>query len=570
MMAKFLQNRFFPFFLIFNIALLFTLPQIISGGMIIGSDAIFHFNRFYDTAMQIKNGNIHYFLTTFGFQQTGRIINPFYGPLMAYVQGLLVIISGSWFRYQILSNFILYFISGVSMFTLLKSNKVTLKVNLFTSILFMTTYSVHYWTIGQCFSSWGAVFLPFALIPLRKMVLEGKVAIVQIGFSVALMMQIHLFSCLLLILIYFIFFIYSWWKSQHKIQMIRDITLSVLLFSLLTANIWMNMLHLYSTNEILPPFINKSLDSNTINRSSWYWLVNPISLVPIIICQFKCLFGRQQKLSQINKMASITALLFLILSSSFIPWKFLMSKEIKIVELIQFPFRFFIPFTVLILFSFALSLEENSLQRKAYSKYRQPVILLSLVQVLLTISYALSLWLLNDIHYFESLHTHIQPIDSQVIKDSFHQNDLAKGLSYWEKSTPDYLPLYQKTEQNKYQLYEKLILEQHRQFEKKSCKEGLRIEWTSQGKETTNLPIILYQNSQLIVNGQEISPQKAALSTIGTPTIKQVSGKNYAILTYKAPSYFTCSLRLTLISWLILCLYAVFSIIKSSSGGHFF
>lgn len=570
MIAKFLQNRFFPFFLIFSIALLFTLPQIISGGMIIGSDAIFHFNRFYDTAMQIKTGNIHYFLTTFGFQQTGRIINPLYGPLMAYIQGLLVLISGSWFSYQILANFILYCISGVSMFSLLKCNKVSLKINLFTSILFMTTYSVHYWTIGQSFSSWGAVFLPFALIPLRKMVLEGKIAIVQIGFSVALMMQTHLFSCLLLVLIYFIFFIFSWWKSQHKIQMIRDIALSVLLFSLLTANIWMNMLHLYLTNEILPPFINQSLDSNTINRSSWYWLVNPIFLVPIIICQFKCLVSPQQKPSQVNKMASITAILFLILSSSLIPWKFLMSQEIKFVELIQFPFRFFIPFTVLILFSLALSLEENSLQRKAYSKYRHPVIILSLVQVLLTSSYGLSCWLLNDVHSFESLHTHIQPVDSQVIKDSFHQNDLAQGLSYWEKSTPDYLPLYQKTEKNKYQLYEKLILQQHRQFEKRACKEGLRIEWTSQGKETTNLPIVLYQNSQLIVNGQEISPQEATLSYIGTPTIQQVTGKNYAILTYKTPSYFTCSLRLTLISWLILCLYAVFSIIKKSSGDHFF
>ena len=88
------------------IAILLIVPQIAMQSMVIGSDSIFHFNRFFDTASQIKHGNFQYFSHMYGFQQSGRIVNALYGPLMAYFQGLLVLISPSWFVYQILSNFI--------------------------------------------------------------------------------------------------------------------------------------------------------------------------------------------------------------------------------------------------------------------------------------------------------------------------------------------------------------------------------------------------------------------------------------------------------------------------------
>ncbi|MDU1879425.1 MAG: hypothetical protein E6779_07590, partial [Finegoldia magna] len=59
------------------------------------------YNRFYEDAMQLKNGNFSYFLSLYGFQQSGRIVNALYGPFFSYLQGGLVLISGTWFRYQI-------------------------------------------------------------------------------------------------------------------------------------------------------------------------------------------------------------------------------------------------------------------------------------------------------------------------------------------------------------------------------------------------------------------------------------------------------------------------------------
>ena len=71
----------------------FLLPQILGQGMILGSDVVFHFNRFYETSQQIKEGNFQYFLSIYGFQQSARIVNALYGPFFAYFQGLLVLLS---------------------------------------------------------------------------------------------------------------------------------------------------------------------------------------------------------------------------------------------------------------------------------------------------------------------------------------------------------------------------------------------------------------------------------------------------------------------------------------------
>ena len=57
-----------------------VLPQLISNMPIIGIDALFHFNRFYDIAEQMKHGQFNYFMSEYGYQHSGRIVTPLYGP----------------------------------------------------------------------------------------------------------------------------------------------------------------------------------------------------------------------------------------------------------------------------------------------------------------------------------------------------------------------------------------------------------------------------------------------------------------------------------------------------------
>ena len=185
------MKKYVPYLTILLFAFLFVMPNILTHDLIIGADAPFHYNRFYDAAEQFANWDFHYFPSMYGFQQSGRIVNAIYGPLFAYFQGLIVLVSGSWFHYQILSNFILFVISGWSMLTLLNYVQVKKWVSIPISVLFMTTYSIQYWAINQGFTSWGTCFYPLCMIPLVDFVVHKKFPVLKVTFSIALMTQIH-------------------------------------------------------------------------------------------------------------------------------------------------------------------------------------------------------------------------------------------------------------------------------------------------------------------------------------------------------------------------------------------
>ncbi len=89
---------------IFSFSLTLLLPQILTKAVVTGDDIVFHYNRFYDTAMQIKSGDFSYIMSLHGYQQSGRIVNALYGPYLAYLQGALLLLAGTWYRYQLLSN----------------------------------------------------------------------------------------------------------------------------------------------------------------------------------------------------------------------------------------------------------------------------------------------------------------------------------------------------------------------------------------------------------------------------------------------------------------------------------
>ena len=82
-----LINWGLPYCAIAAMAYLIMFPQFVSHGVILGTDSIFHFNRFYDAAKQIQQLNFSYFQSNYSFQQSGRIINAVYGPLFAYLNG---------------------------------------------------------------------------------------------------------------------------------------------------------------------------------------------------------------------------------------------------------------------------------------------------------------------------------------------------------------------------------------------------------------------------------------------------------------------------------------------------
>ena len=539
------MKKYVPYLTILLFAFLFVMPNILTHDLIIGADAPFHYNRFYDAAEQFANWDFHYFPSMYGFQQSGRIVNAIYGPLFAYFQGLIVLVSGSWFHYQILSNFILFVISGWSMLTLLNYVQVKKWVSIPISVLFMTTYSIQYWAVNQGFTSWGTCFYPLCMIPLVDFVVHKKFPVLKVTFSIALMTQIHLLSTVMLVLMYIPFYLYYFFTQTEKGKAIGQLIKSVLFYFVLTANIWAGLAIVYGGNKILPPFVNREMSQKAINLDGSYWLAYP-KIFPIFLLIgliLYLLFRRHYDI--FTKLLLRISLGFFLLSTSLIPWTTLVEKEVPFVSLIQFPFRFFVPFTLLFLLFLALAL--NQWEKKNW--YRALSVLFLFVasaQTIQNLYQHLDKW--QD-ETFVSRHTYLFDTPAEARK-TFYDHDMSTSLFVFQKTTPDYLPIYHETKANKYDRYNEEILEGETTFIKSHPGGRLTIKWKNTGEETVHLPVIVYDRTVLLQHGKKLTDYQ--LTDIGTPIVKQHNGINEITLYYDLPIFFYFVMAFFLIGWFVL------------------
>ena len=539
------MKKYVPYLTILLFAFLFVMPNILTHDLIIGADAPFHYNRFYDAAEQFANWDFHYFPSMYGFQQSGRIVNAIYGPLFAYFQGLIVLVSGSWFHYQILSNFILFVISGWSMLTLLNYVQVKKWVSIPISVLFMTTYSIQYWAINQGFTSWGTCFYPLCMIPLVDFVVHKKFPVLKVTFSIALMTQIHLLSTVMLVLMYIPFYLYYFFTQTEKGKAIGQLIKSVLFYFVLTANIWAGLAIVYGGNKILPPFVNREMSQKAINLDGSYWLAYP-KIFPIFLLIgliLHLLFRRRYDI--FTKLLLRTSLGSFLLSTSLIPWTTLVEKEVPFVSLIQFPFRFFVPFTLLFLLFLALAL--NQWEKKNW--YRALSVLFLFVasaQTIQNLYQHLDKW--QD-ETFVSRHTYLFDTPAEARK-TFYDHDMSTSLFVFQKTTPDYLPIYHETKTNKYDRYNEEILEGETTFIKSHPGGRLTIKWKNTGEETVHLPVIVYDRTVLLQHGKKLTDYQ--LADIRTPIVKQHNRINEITLYYDLPTFFYFVMAFFLIGWFVL------------------
>lgn len=542
-------KKYGPFLAIFFIALAFLMPHLFTHKLILGADAPFHYNRFYDAAQQIKYGDFHYFPSLYGFQQSGRIVNAVYGPFFAYLQGLIVLLAGSWFHYQILSNFILYLISGFSMLILLRYVNIRNWVSVPVAVLFMSTYSIQYWSINQGFTSWGTCFYPLCMIPIADFVLHKKFPVIKVAVSVGLMTQIHLLSSIMLALMYISFYLYYFFNQTEKGKALLQLIKSVLLYFVLTANIWAGLAIVYSGNKILPPFVNREMSQKAIDLDGSYWLHYPKAFPILILSGFLLFIFFQQKNTLFQKIVLYTSLVFFFLSTSLIPWTTLIEKNVPFISLIQFPFRFFVPFTLLLLLYLALSLNQWS-EQKWFRLLSIFGILIFSAQTIQNLYQHLEKW---ENETFVSRHTYLFDTPEEARK-TFFSKDMSTSLFVFQKTTPDYLPIYKETKDNKYDRYNEEILENETTFIKTHPGGLLTIKWKNTGDKTVHIPVIVYDRTVLQQNGKTLTDYE--VTDIGTPIVKQKKGINELTLHYQTPIYFYFILSLTLIGWFtLLCLF---------------
>ena len=533
-------------------AVLLVTPQLFTRKVILGSDSVFHYNRFYEAAMQLKNGNFSYFLSLYGFQQSGRIVNALYGPFFAYLQGGLVLISGTWFRYQIVSRILLHILAESSMYVLLKQCKVKTTIALSLGLLYATTFSIQYWTMRQGFSSWGAALLPFCFIPAIRYIFYQKVEPIRLALSMALIFQVHMLSALMLVMMYIPFYLYTFvtLSVAKKKETFLQVFIAVILFLLLTVNVWLILLYLRGTNHLLDPFINREIGKNGIDGTARYWLYTPISLMVLLVLQFVYAILNWKKLAKWKKILHFLYFVFFFLSTGLFPWQYL--------ELIQFPFRFFVPATILLLAITGLTVTRFVNWRKSIAVLLFAFAGIGLIQNMMDTTDRVKTAAQDGELISIVKHTYVEG-DYQTINLTMDDSDLSQFLNLVVKPTPDYVPIYGTIgKQNTYDLYYKNVVKN--QSAEKMLEDGyLVLIWQAAEGEKLNLPIVVYKDSILTLNGKELDKDDYNLSTIGTPTVSSQEGHNKLVLSYNEPGWLFVALLTPIIVLAVICLQCLYT-----------
>ncbi|MFS1663188.1 hypothetical protein [Streptococcus sp. zg-JUN1979] len=543
---------------LFSLALL--LPQLKTGSVIAGSDFLFHYNRFYETAEQLKTGNFSYFISLYGFSGSARIVNALYGPYFAYVQGFILLLSKTWYGYQLVSRFLVASLAGFSMYALLRRVAIRRRTSLLVALLFMTTFSIQYWSYRQGFSSWGAALMPWCLIPAIDFLKTGQVKVLRLAIAVALMTQVHMLSAFMLILMYLPFYLYGFIKSQEKVQVILKGLLAVVLCLLLSANIWAAMIQVAGHNTLVQPFINAKLYIMTVNQRSIEWLITPLPLLFILLYALSFSFRHWRHYDGLLRVTTATFFMFLVLSSSIFPWYEVNKLQLGLVNLIQFPFRLFIPTTILLLLLMALIIER-------YFERKHARFLLCLLLLATSFAYGqtykqsmakinISRPVKNGKHQFV-LGTNAQ------VRESFHSQDLSDLLNVVVKSTPDYLPMQKGNTENKYNLYEKHVLANRTAFQEEQVGDSLRVTWTADKAGKVDLPIVKYRDTRLVLNGKELTSSDYSQTGIGTVSVMQKAGENTLEVTYRV-SWLPYLLVANGFMWLLCLFYCLYQKLKKA------
>lgn len=558
------RERLWVSLFIIVFAILLVTPQLFTRKVILGSDSIFHYNRFYEAAMQLKNGNFSYFLSLYGFQQSGRIVNALYGPFFAYLQGGLILISGTWFRYQIVSRVLLHILAESSMYALLKQCKVKTSIALSLGLLYATTFSIQYWTMRQGFSSWGAALLPYCFIPAIHYVFYQRVDQVRLALSMALIFQVHVLSALMLVMMYLPFYIYTFVKvtASKKKETIVKVLIAVILFLLLTVNVWGVLLYLRGANHLLDPFINREIGKNGIDGTARYWLYTPISLMVLLILQFIYAIVNWKKLARWKRILHFIYFVFFFLSTGLFPWQYLVENGNTFAELIQFPFRFFVPATILLLAITGLTVTRFVNWRKSIAVLLFAFAGVGLIQNIMDTTDRVKSAAQDGELISIVKHTYVEG-DYQTISLTMNDSDLSQFLNLVVKPTPDYVPIYGTIgKQNTYDLYYENIVTNQR-TEKLIEDNYLVLTWQADEGEELNLPIVVYKDSILTLNGKELDKDDYNLSTIGTLTVSSQEGKNKLELRYQEPEWIFVAISAPLIVLGIISLQWIYIKVKT-------
>lgn len=553
-------KKYKEYIILFFVAFLFVSPQLYYHSMIVSNDWWFHWSRFYETAMQIKNGHFNYFQSIYAYSQSGRVINAMYGGDFAYLHGLILLVFGSWLRAEIVSGFLCSFIAGLTMFKLSRFCGISKPLSLVMGIFFMGTPPIVSYILDQSFPGWASAFLPLCFIPAIQML---KLKTKQInplffGGAVALLISIHTFTALMYVVAIVPFWIVGIFRSKERLVMLRDSILSVGVALILGANTFFSMFELSSNRMVMPFLVDDMLSKSTffsasvMNRYDFGLIYSFIILITIIM---GITFFSNMEIFE--RVILFVGIVFLLLSSQYIPWNSL-ANHIPMLKGLQFPQRFAAISNVLFLLSngFIMMRLGNILRGDSHKIF---------VSVMLTVSLLSCTWgynsLMKKAQQWQSDNLTMDGDrlidDPEVIRQKFRSADLSDAFDTIRKNVSDYIPQYD-TVETPYWDYRRQIYDNAEKFTKVVNKDNnLVIKWKQKKAEKTQVPVFIYNNSTIISNGKKIVTEDAEKTNIGALIVQGKSGDNEIIVGYEPSLLFRVGVILKVISIPLFIAYCI-------------
>ncbi|HEY4399668.1 MAG TPA: hypothetical protein VGM95_03995 [Lactobacillaceae bacterium] len=565
--------------LLAGMSLLLITPQILVHGLILGGattpngDSIFHFNRIYDAAMQIKTGHFSYFVSNFGFDQSGRIVNAFYGAFSAYFYGAILLITGNWFGFELVTSFLIIWLAGIAFERLGRFVGLSSRLSLVGALFYMNSSAVMSWASAQKGAALAAAILPF-LIMAGVAMMDAKrleVRVLLLAMPMSLLWQIHNLTAVMSVLMLVPMWLHGFVYTAKRWLYLRQTLLAVGLTLILTANVWGGMLQVMANNALIStipfPLAAHAVLPTTL-LSGWLGLVMSV----IVVLQISFVLLRFRHMSQLNRLLTALGLGFVWLASPLVPWVLLERMMPALGQYLQFPSRFMLIATPLLLIGFFLSWQEKVMQVTWQKSILSVLLALLVIGNWHLIGQKAQVWQTDFTQHART--TTKKDVRTELFQDNTTQTrrawasrDLQAGLKSVWKGTPDYLPspmtknIWQTTVQP-YRLALETTYANPLAVRKKALNDGVQLQWTATQTDKVLLPVVKYKQTQLVLNGQPLGAQAMTLNAVGGVQIKPRVGKNTLQVVYAMPTWTKALIGLALVGWGILGSYGLWTWLK--------
>lgn len=578
--SKRILNWLLPFIIFIGLALLLVAIPLIKKQTFLGSDSLFHYNRFYDAAMQLKTHKISYFQSNYGFLQTGRIMSALYGPVVAYLGGFLLLIAGTWFKFQILTDLIVLVGAALGMYKLCRVNEVSRKAAIFMGFIYMYSSTIVQWTTAQQFTALGAAIIPFVMIYATQMVRKFDVSYIGFAFTMSILIQTHLMSSVIAMVGILPFFIVGLVKSDkdQRIKLILHTIFAALITLALTINVWYNLITLNLWNKLLPVYPVPEVRTYGYNFNS-YSLINILKptefLLFLVVLYF--VIRRFKQIDLLTKTTALTGFGFLIIAWSHFPWGVIQKVIPQLAFTLQFPKRFLVLAFVFLLLTFGRFV--NSEFKHVDQKGK--LIMVASMCVLIIGSVGLDFYAihqrsqnyvaLNTKHHHNnyndnSLYYYTKKHHRTIQKDT-QSHDLGYLMHDYLKATPDYLPAKKNIVNFKqYNAFDPYLKYYHQYIKTNHLKTihfkhyvkndgSLTLKFKATKAQTVQVPLAKYANTQVTINGNIIKNVKT--TNLGAIIMHAKKGENKINIKYMTSFTTRLLMVLTWVSWMIF-VFAVF------------